>query len=162
MGKINGENLDFKSKLNIVSSIIANAKKDLESLKIEINDPAMSKKNLNSLNNEFIEHLKESLKVNDNLIKIDDDIFLTKSEYHVNIKNWCHVVENHTLINITNCIKLKSMHREYVDSLRKIKNDFYSTKKDCDSIRIDLKKLKEEYINNFNKRAKVHQLQLSK
>ena len=89
----------------------------------------MNKKNLNSLNNEFIEHLKESLKVNDNLIKIDDDIFLTKSEYHVNIKNWCHVVENHTLINITNCIKLKSMHREYVDSLRKIKNDFYSTKK---------------------------------
>ena len=122
----------------------------------------MNKKNLNSLNNEFIEHLKESLKVNDNLIKIDDDIFLTKSEYHVNIKNWCHVVENHTLINITNCIKLKSMHREYVDSLRKIKNDFYSTKKDCDSIRIDLKKLKGEYINNFNKRAKVHQLQLSK
>ena len=162
MGKTEVENLDLKSKLNIVSGIIANAKKDLESLKIEINDPAMSKKNLNSLNNEFIEHLKESLKVNDNLIKIDDDIFLTKSEYHVNIKNWCHVVENHTLINITNCIKLKSMHREYVDSLRKIKNDFYSTKKDCDSIRIDLKKLKGEYINNFNKRAKVHQLQLSK
>ena len=33
MGKINGENLDLKSKLNIVSGIIANAKKDLESLK---------------------------------------------------------------------------------------------------------------------------------
>ena len=33
MGKINGENLDLKSKLNIVSGITANAKKDLESLK---------------------------------------------------------------------------------------------------------------------------------
>ena len=30
MGKINGENLDLKLKLNIVSGIIANAKKDLE------------------------------------------------------------------------------------------------------------------------------------
>ena len=38
MGKINGENLDLKSKLNIVSGIIANAKKDLESFKTEIND----------------------------------------------------------------------------------------------------------------------------
>ena len=63
MGKINGENLDLKSKLNIVRGIIANAKKDLESLKTEINDVksdrAMSKKNLNSLNNEFVEYLIE-------------------------------------------------------------------------------------------------------
>ena len=82
MGKINGENLDFKSKLNIVSGIIANAKKDLESLKTEINnvksDCAMSKKGLNSLNNEFSECLKESLKVTDNIIKIDNDILMTK------------------------------------------------------------------------------------
>ena len=74
MGKINGENLDLKSKLNIVRGIIANAKKEsLESLKTEINnvksDNAMSKKNLNCFNNEFIEYLKESLKVNDSLIK---------------------------------------------------------------------------------------------
>ena len=58
MGKINGENLDLKSKLNIVSGIIANAKKDLESLKTEINDVksdhATFKKDLNSLNNELI------------------------------------------------------------------------------------------------------------
>ena len=50
MGKTEIENLDLKSKLNIVSGIIANAKKDLESLKTEINDVksdrAMSKKNL--------------------------------------------------------------------------------------------------------------------
>ena len=38
MGKINGENLNLKSKLNIVLGIIANAKKDLESLKTEIKD----------------------------------------------------------------------------------------------------------------------------
>ena len=63
MGKTEVENLDLKSKLNIVSGIIANAKKDLESLKTEINDVksdnAMIKKDLNSLNNEFIEYLKD-------------------------------------------------------------------------------------------------------
>ena len=51
MGKTDGKNLDLKSKLNIVSCIIANAKKDLESLKTEINnvknDHAMFKKDLN-------------------------------------------------------------------------------------------------------------------
>ena len=51
MEKTEVENLDLKSKLNIVSGIIANAKKDLESLKTEIkdvkSDHAMSKKNLN-------------------------------------------------------------------------------------------------------------------
>ena len=36
MGKTEVENLDLKSKLSIVSGIIANAKKDLESLKNEI------------------------------------------------------------------------------------------------------------------------------
>ena len=83
MGKTEVENLDLKSKLNIVSGIIANAKKDLESLKTEINnvksDCAMSKKGLNSLNNEFSECLKDSLKVTDNLIKIDNDILMTKN-----------------------------------------------------------------------------------
>ena len=48
MGKTEVENLDLKSKLNIVSGTIANAEKDLESLKTEINDVksdcAMSKK----------------------------------------------------------------------------------------------------------------------
>ena len=77
-GKINRENLDLKSKLNIVRGVIANAKKDLESLKTEINDVksdnAMSKNNLNSLNKEFVEYLTESLKVSDSLIKIDNDI----------------------------------------------------------------------------------------
>ena len=53
MGKTEVENLDLKSKLSIASGIIANAKKDLESLKNEIenvkSDHAMIKKNLNSL-----------------------------------------------------------------------------------------------------------------
>ena len=82
MGKINSENLDLKSKLNIVRGIIANAKKDLESLKNEINDVksdnAMSEKNLNSLNNEFVEYLIQLLKVSDSLRKIDNDIFNDK------------------------------------------------------------------------------------
>ena len=50
MGLIYGENSNLKSKLNIVSGIIANAKKDLESLKTKINnvksDHAMFKKDL--------------------------------------------------------------------------------------------------------------------
>ena len=63
MGKTNGEHLDLKSKLNIVSGIIANAKKDLEKF----------------FDNEFSEYLKESLKVSDNLIKIDNDILMRKN-----------------------------------------------------------------------------------
>ena len=125
MGKTEVENLDLKNKLNSVLGIIANAKKDLESLKTEINnvksDHAMSKKNLNSFNNEFIECLKESLKVTDNLIKIDNDILMTKSEFHINIKNQRHVIKNDTLIITTNCIRLKSMIRENVKSLKNIK-----------------------------------------
>ena len=40
------------------------------------------------------------------------------------------------------------MIRENVKSLKDIKNNLYSVKKDSDSIQIDLKKLKEEFINN--------------
>ena len=166
MGKTEVENLDLKSKLNIVSGIIANAKKDLESLKTEINDVksdhAMIKKDLNFLNNEFSEYLKESLKVTDNLIKIDNDILMTKSEFYINIKNRRHIINNDTLITKTNCIKLKSTLRENVKSLKNIKNNLYSVKKDSDSIQIDLKKLKEEFINNSNKRAKTRSIILSK
>ena len=110
MGKTEVENLDLKSKLNIVSGIIANAKKDLESLKTEINnvksDHAMFQKDLNFLNNEFSEHLKESIKVTDNLIKIDNDILMRKYEFYINTKNIKHVVKNDMLIFTTNCIKL--------------------------------------------------------
>ena len=57
---MNQENLNSKSKLSVVSGILANAKKELESFKIELNDfksdHAMSKNNLNSLNNEFYEY----------------------------------------------------------------------------------------------------------
>ena len=125
MGKTEAENLDLKKKLNIVSGIIANAKKDLESLKTEINDVksdhAMFKKDLNYFNNEFSECLKESLKVSDNLIKIDNDILMTKNESYINIKNRHHVIKNDTLINITKCIKLKSTLRENVKLLKNTK-----------------------------------------
>ena len=57
MGKTEVETLNLKSKL---SGILANAKKEIESFKIELNDfksdHAMSKNNLNSLNNEFYEY----------------------------------------------------------------------------------------------------------
>ena len=82
MGKTEVENLGLKNKSNIVSGTIANAKKDIESFKTEINDfksyHAMSKKGLNSFNNEFNDYLKKSLKVTDNVIKIDNDILMIK------------------------------------------------------------------------------------
>ena len=162
MGKTEVENLDLKSKSNIASGIIANAKKGLESFKTEINDfksyHAMSKKGLNSLNNEFIECLKESVNVTDNLIKIDNDILMAKSEFYINIKNRRYIINNDTLITKANCIKLKSTLRENVKSLKNIKNNLYSVKKDSDIIQIDLKKLKEEFANNINKRAKIRSI----
>ena len=157
MGKTEVKNLDLKNKLNIALGKIANAKKDLEST--EINDVKSDReKDLNSLNNEFSEYLKESFKVSDNLIQIDNDILIRKNEYYVNIKNRCHIINNDILITETNCIKLKSMIRKNVMSLKNIKNNLYSVKKDSDSIQIDLKKLKEEFINNFNKRAKIRSI----
>ena len=60
------------------------------------------------------------------------------------------------LIITTNCVKLKSMIRQNVKSLKNIKNNLCSVKKDSDSIQIDLKKLKEEFIYNFNKRARKY------
>ena len=50
------------------------------------------------------------------------------------------------------------MLRENVKSLKNIKNNLYSVKKDSDSIQIDLKELKEEFINNFHKRAKIRSI----
>ena len=44
-----------------------------------------------------------------------------------------------------NCIKLKSMIREKLKLFKNIKNNLYGVKKDCGSIQIDLKKLKEEF-----------------
>ena len=83
---------------------------------------------------------------------------MTKNEYYVNIKNQCHFIKNDTLITKTNCIKLKSMIRKNVMSLKNIKNNLYSVKKDTDSLSVDLKKLKGEYINNSNKRVKVRSI----
>ena len=106
MGKTEVENLDLKNKLNIVSGTIANAKKDVESFKTEIkdfkSDHAMSKKGLNSLNNEFYDYLIKSLKVNDNK---------------------GHIINNDMLINKTKCIRLKSAVRENINSLKNMKNN---------------------------------------
>ena len=117
----------------------------------------MSKKGLNSLNNKFSEYLKESLKVTDNLVKIDNDILMTKSEFYINIKNQRYIINNDTVITKTNCIELNSMLRKNAKSLKNIKNNLYSIKK-VFFIQIDLKKLKEEFINNFNKRTQIRSI----
>ena len=98
MGKTEAKNLDLKSKLSIVSSTTIQRFKfnDFKS------DHAISKKGLNSLNNEFYDHLIKSLKVNVNLVKLNNDILTTKSEYHVNIKNKGPISNNDTLITKTN------------------------------------------------------------
>ena len=115
----------------------------------------MFKKDLHFFKNEFTENLKESFKVSANRIRINNDILMRKNEFYINSKNINHVIKNDMLIFTTNCIKLKSMIRENVKSLKNLKNNLYSAKKDSDSIQIDLKKLKEEFINNFNKRPKA-------
>ena len=123
MGKTELENLNLKSKLSIVSGTIANAKKDIESFKTEINDfksdHAISKKGLNSFNNEFNDYFIKSLQVNDNLVKIYSDVLMTKNKYYVNIRNKGHIINNDMLINKTKCIKLKSVVRENINSLKK-------------------------------------------
>ena len=138
MGKTKAKKLDLKSKLSIVSGTIANTKKDIESSKPEFNDfksdHEMSKKGLNSLNNEFYDYLIKSLNVKNNLVKLNNDILMTKNEYYVNIKNKSHIINNDTLITKTNCIKLKSLVRENINSLKNIKNTLYNVKKDNNSI----------------------------
>ena len=125
--------MDLKIKLSIVSGTIANAKKDIESFKTEVNDfksdHSMSKKGLNSFNNEFNDYFLKSLKVNDNLVKIDNDILMTSNKYFVNIRNKGHIINNDMLINKTKCIKLKSVVRENINSLKNIKNNLYNVKK---------------------------------
>ena len=138
---------------------MANAEKDIESFKSDFkSDHAISKKGLNSLNNEFYNYLIKSLKVNDNLVKLDNDILMTKNEYYVNIRNKGHIINNDMLINKTKCIKLKSVVRENINSLKNIKINLYNVKKDNNSLSIDLKKLKEEYINKSNKRVKARSI----
>ena len=64
---------------------------------------------------------------------------MTKNEYYVNIKNKRPIINNDTLITKTNCIKLKSVVRENINSLKNIKNNLYNVKKDNNSLSIDLK-----------------------
>ena len=86
---------------------------------------------------------------------------MAKSKFYINIKNRRHIINNDTLITKTNCIKLKSTLQENVKSLKNIKNKLYCVKKDSDSIQIDLKKLKQEFINNFKKRAKIQSINIT-
>ena len=54
---------------------------------------------------------------------------MTKNESYIDIKNRHHVVKNDMLIFAANCIKLKSVIRENVKSLKNIKNIFMALKK---------------------------------
>ena len=88
----------------------------------------MSKKGLNSLKNEFYDYLIKSLKVNDSLVKLNNDILMTKNEYYGNIRNKSPIIINDTLIIKLNCIKLKSAVREHINSLKSIKNNHCNVK----------------------------------
>ena len=124
MGKTEAENLDSKSILSHLSGIIANATKEIKSLKTEINDAksdhVMKKKNIIFVSNEFIDQRKESLKVRDRFVSISNDILTKKNEYQVNVKNSHHIINNDTSINKTNRIKLRNMMRENIDSIKNI------------------------------------------
>ena len=52
------------------------------------------------------------------------------------------------------------MVRENINSLKNTENNLYNVKKDNNSLSIDFKKLKEEYINKSNKRAKARSILL--
>ena len=69
-----------------------------------------------------------------------------------------HIINNDMLINKTKCVKSKSVVLENINSLKNIQNNLYNVKKDNNSLSIDLKKLKEEYINKSNKRAKARSI----
>ena len=90
MGKTGVENLDSKSILSNLLGIIANATKEIKSLKTEINDAksdhVMNKKNIISVSNEFIEKRKESLKVRDSFISISNVILTKKMNIRLILK----------------------------------------------------------------------------
>ena len=84
MAKIRCENLVLKSKLNDLLSTIANAEKELESLKADLNnvkrEHKKSKKGLDYLKNTFDMSRKESLLVADRLIVLNDETLLAQNE----------------------------------------------------------------------------------
>ena len=90
MGKTEVENLDSRSILSNLSGIIANAQKEIKSLKTEINDGksdhVINKKNIISVRNEFIEKRKESLKIRDSFISISNDILTKKMNIKLILK----------------------------------------------------------------------------
>ena len=74
------------------------------------------------------------------------------------------IINNDTLITKTNGIKLKILVRENINSLKNIKNNYCNIKKDNINLLInniniiDLEKLKEECINQSNKRVKARSI----
>ena len=50
---------------------------------------------------------------------------MIKNEYYINIRNKSPIINNDTLITKTNCIKLKTVVRENINSLKNNKNNLY-------------------------------------
>ena len=87
---------------------------------------------------------------------------MRKNEYYVNIKNKGHIINNDTLITKNKCIKLKRVIPKNINLFTNTKNNYYNIKKDNNNLFIDLKKLKEKYINKSNKRVKANKSSLKK
>ena len=51
---------------------------------------------------------------------------MIRNEYYVSIRNKSPITNNDTLITKTNCIKLKSVVRENINSLKNIRNNLYN------------------------------------
>ena len=64
---------------------------------------------------------------------------MIKNEYYVNIRNKSPIIINDTLIIKTNCIKLKSVVRENINSPKNIKNNLYNVKKTIIAFQLILK-----------------------
>ena len=64
---------------------------------------------------------------------------MTKNEYYVNIRNKGHIISNDMLINKPKCIKLKSVVRESLNSLKTLKIIFTTLKKKTIAFQLILK-----------------------
>ena len=154
MEKIRCENLILKSKLSDLLSTIANAEKELESLKTDLNnvksEHKKSKKGLDYLKNTFDMSRKESLLVADRLIVLSDETLLARNEIYYRKRESC-IVKNDTLLVINECNVLNSIIRKDVRSVKSIKNKLYNAKKDNDAFKVSSQISKKKRVNVITK-----------
>ena len=154
MEKIRCENLVLKSKLSDLLSTIANAEKELESLKTDLNnvksEHKKSKKGLDYLKNTFDMSRKESLLVADRLIVLSDETLLARNEIYYRKRESC-IVKNDTLLVINECNVLNSIIQKDVRSVKSIKNKLYNAKKDNDAFKVSSQISKKKRVNVITK-----------